>query len=1397
METAQLHYGVTATGTISYTTPAINRNNGSIYVGTSSGIVYALTSSGTLEWTYTTGAMIYSSPIIGADGTIYIGSNDGYQYALNSNGTLKWKYQIGYSVYNLALDNSGTLYSANSGTKLYAFQDPTPVASFTANATSGTAPLNVQFNDTSSNNPTSWLWNFGDGGSSTQQNPTYTYNTPGTYTVTLTSANGAGNNTATQTNYITVNAPATSSKFHNQRNQRNSTIKVQFNDTSSNSPTSWLWNFGDGGSSTLQNPTYTYNTPGTYNVTLTATNAGGNNTVTQTGYITVNYPAPVAGFTENTTSGLNPLNVQFNDQSTGTVTSYYWTFGDGGNSTLQNPTYTYNTPGTYTVTETVTGPGGNNTATQTNVITVFNSTPPNVTGTPSSGTYSGTQSVTLSSDQPGSTIHYTTDGSNPQTSPTKVPYSAPIPINSTTTLQFAAVNQGGVWSTRYTNTYIILQQTVYVSPTGSDTTGTGSAANPYATIQNGLNNTVAGGTLNLMPGTYTGTGDIGLNITQNVNIIGTSQTNTIINAVCLNNVFSVNSGVNVTIANLTFANGTTSDGGAIYNLGTLTVNNCTFTGNTGTSTDYNYGGGGAIYNNGGTSTVNNCIFTGNTVIWYGGAIYNNGGTSTVNNCTFTGNAATSCGGAIYNNGGTSTVNNCTFTGNTVKNSYGGAYVNSAGTSNVTNSSFIGNTALTFGGAVSNYASMNVSNCIFTNNTVQRGGAFYNAVGTLTVTYSSFVNNSAYEGGSAIYRKSGTVNAQYNWWGSNSNPSSQFYSTVTYTNWLYMTETVTPSTIINGSTATVTVSFNNISNGTSVISINPVSGHIPDGTVVNFNSVLGTFNPTTTVTASGIATTTFTATNIGSNFINATTNNQTVSTGTTVYLPIPAANFTTNTTSGTNPLNVQFTDTSSNTPTSWLWNFGDGGSSTLQNPTYTYNTPGKYTVTLTATNSYGNNTITMNNLIDVIGPVTDITTGLSYNSIQAAINDVNTNNGDTITVAAGNYTENVFFNNKSLTLEALGVVDITPSDYTQAVFALSNSGSTIEGFTISGSTDSGIFIQNSTGNTITNDTILGNGTMTWGICLLNCNGTNYITNNVVNNCTEGINLYNVDGATITNNAATDNEYDGIALTNSNDNTIINNNGTTQNVSGIRLNSSNDNTVANNNLTGNIWTSISLVTSQFNQITNNTASNDQEGMYLYSSDNNTVSGNTADNNTWDGIAVADSNNNTIQDNDNVTNNNSGIRIIGASSGNQVLNNVVTSNAWADMSLDTAGNTTISGNTFTNSEEGIFIYNSNGNTLTNNTMNNDIWDGIYIGNSDNNTLTGNSMSNGGYGVRIQGSTGNSIIANNFVNNYDQAYDNGSNETWNNSTTGNYYNDWNSTNPRPVDGGSNIDQYPTTTPN
>ena len=85
--------------------------------------------------------------------------------------------------------------------------DAPPVADFSADVTSGTAPLAVNFTDLSTNTPTSWSWNFGDGGTSTAQNPSHTYTTAGTYTVTLTATNAFGSDGETKTGYITVNPP--------------------------------------------------------------------------------------------------------------------------------------------------------------------------------------------------------------------------------------------------------------------------------------------------------------------------------------------------------------------------------------------------------------------------------------------------------------------------------------------------------------------------------------------------------------------------------------------------------------------------------------------------------------------------------------------------------------------------------------------------------------------------------------------------------------------------------------------------------------------------------------------------------------------------------------------------------------------------------------------------------------------------------------------------------------------------------------------------------------------------------------------------------------------------------------------------------------------------------------
>lgn len=147
-------------------------------------------------------------------------------------------------------------------------------------------------------------------------------------------------------------------------------LKVKFTDESTGPVKRWLWDFGDGGTSKVQNPVHTYRKPGTYTVTLTIKNGSSTSTKSKTDYITV-HAAPKADFAASLTSGKKPLSVQFTDQSTGPVTSWLWKFGDATTSTDQNPSHTYTKAGSYTVKLKVTGPDGTNTKTSTACIQVL------------------------------------------------------------------------------------------------------------------------------------------------------------------------------------------------------------------------------------------------------------------------------------------------------------------------------------------------------------------------------------------------------------------------------------------------------------------------------------------------------------------------------------------------------------------------------------------------------------------------------------------------------------------------------------------------------------------------------------------------------------------------------------------------------------------------------------------------------------------------------------------------------------------------------------------------------------------------------------------------------------------------------------------------------------------
>jgi PKD repeat protein len=149
-------------------------------------------------------------------------------------------------------------------------------------------------------------------------------------------------------------------------------LTVQFTDSSTGQIASRSWTFGDGGTSTAQSPSHQYTIAGDYTVSLTVTGPNGSDTETKTSYIHVAEPAiiPTAQFTAAPTSGDKPLTVQFTDSSTGQIASRSWTFGDGGTSTAQSPSHQYTVAGDYTVSLTVTGPGGSDTETKTNYIHV-------------------------------------------------------------------------------------------------------------------------------------------------------------------------------------------------------------------------------------------------------------------------------------------------------------------------------------------------------------------------------------------------------------------------------------------------------------------------------------------------------------------------------------------------------------------------------------------------------------------------------------------------------------------------------------------------------------------------------------------------------------------------------------------------------------------------------------------------------------------------------------------------------------------------------------------------------------------------------------------------------------------------------------------------------------------
>lgn len=211
---------------------------------------------------------------------------------------------------------------------------------------------------------TTWFWDFGDGNTSTMQNPSHPYMAAGNYTVCLTTvtACGADSSCASVNVVICSNPTAAFSETNNDPS-------FDFTDGSSTTGiVTYAWDFGDGNVSTQQNPTNAYIDNGTYTVTLIITDDCGVDSISTT--VTVNNGCvdPVADFTQ---SGSEPTFTFTNTSTSSTNTMYSWDMGDASTYTTMDVNHTYTANNTYTVTLTVTDDCGTHTTTQTVVVSTI------------------------------------------------------------------------------------------------------------------------------------------------------------------------------------------------------------------------------------------------------------------------------------------------------------------------------------------------------------------------------------------------------------------------------------------------------------------------------------------------------------------------------------------------------------------------------------------------------------------------------------------------------------------------------------------------------------------------------------------------------------------------------------------------------------------------------------------------------------------------------------------------------------------------------------------------------------------------------------------------------------------------------------------------------------------
>ena len=963
------------------------------------------------------------------------GSSLSYAWDFNNDGTVDstqknpsytystaGTYTVKLTVTNTAGSNSLTK------TNYITVNIPAPVAAFTATPTTGNSPLAVQFTSQSTGSITGYAWDFNNDAvvDSTSQNPSYTYNTPGTYTVKLTVTGPGGSNSNTKTNYITVNSIPVAN-FIATPLTGNAPLNVQFTDQSTGSGTlTYQWDFNNDAvvDSTSQNPSYTYNTPGTYAVKLTVTGPGGSNTLTKANYITVNYAAPVANFIATPLTGAQPLNVQFTSQSTGSITGYAWDFNNDAvvDSTSQNPSYTYNTAGTYTVKLTVTGPGGSNSNTKTNYITVNSAPVANFIATPLTG--NAPLNVQFTDQSTGSITSYAWDFNNDGV----VDSTSQNPSNTyntagTYTVKLTVTGPGGSNSNTKTNYITVTNAAPIAAFTAAPVTGSAPLSVQFTDQSTGSitsyawdfnNDAVVDSTSQNPSYTYNTAGTYTVKLT--VTGPGGSNSNTKTNYITVNSAPVANFIATPLTGNAPLAVQFNSQSTGSITSYAWDFNNDAVVDSTSQNPSY-------TYNTPGTYTVKL------TVTGPGGSnsntktnyitVTNAAPVAAFTAAPVTGSAPLSVQftdqstGSItsyqwdFNNDGTvdSTQKNPSYSYSTSGTYTVKLTVTGPGGSNsntktnyitVTNAANAGEIVLNFDdGYESVYTvAFPIMQQYGIKGTVYVVTDWIGDSGYLTQAQLTALHNAGWTIANHSYRhwwlpeltttqitteiqtaityltNNGFADGAYHFaypYGEYDSRVLQIASTLG----IKTARTIDSGTINpNGNVNYLELPSNGFTRTTTTAQWKAwVDQAITTQTtsIILLHSIVS--NPRIT---EDVSVTTFTAfiQYLAQTRVKTLTINQLYN---EIYNPAPVAAFTATPLTGSAPLSVQFTDQSTGNPTSYAWDFNNDGivDSTQKNPSYIYNTPGTYTVKLTVTGSEGSKSLTRTNYITVTSPRPDL------------------------------------------------------------------------------------------------------------------------------------------------------------------------------------------------------------------------------------------------------------------------------------------------------------------------------------------------------------------------------------------------------------------------------------------